>query len=108
MVLIISTALYPHDKGSEVAKKVIEVLKKYPPDPSLAKTLSIGAKATTDGIKVITVTEVKKGKFDEAYALANKSAMEYTSIEGFKFEMETYMDANEAFKVIGMEAPEGI
>jgi len=40
MVLIVITAWWPHDKANEVAKKYIEVAKKYPPDPSLGTTLT--------------------------------------------------------------------
>lgn len=106
MVLLITTAIYPHDKAREVGKKFIEVFKKYPPDPSLSKVLSIAVKATIDGIKVIGISEIKKGKFNEALDRATKSNLEYASIEGFKWEMETYMDVNEAMKNIGMEAPQ--
>ncbi len=63
---------------------------------------------TNDGIKVISINEVVKGKFDEALARATKSSLEYTSIEGFTFEIEICMDANEAMATIGMKAPEQV
>ena len=35
MALIVATVIFPHAKSSEVAKKNIELIQKYPPDPSI-------------------------------------------------------------------------
>ena len=92
MVLIITTAWYPPGKANEVGKKFLEVTKKLPPDPSISKLLTIAVKATKDGIKVVGISEIVKGKYEEALARSTKWNQEYTSIEGYRYEMETFMD----------------
>ena len=106
MVLIITTAWYPPGKANEAGKKFLEVFKKYPPDPSIDKTITLAVKMTKEDIKVIGISEVVKGKYEEALARITKSNQEYTSIEGFRYKMETFMDISEAMKIIGMKAPE--
>ncbi len=106
MVLIISTVWYPPGKANEVAKKYLEVFKKIPPDPSISKLLTIAVKGTKDGIKVVGISDVVKGKYEEALARATKWNLEYANIEGLRWEIETYMDIKEAMKTIGMAAPE--
>ena len=106
MVLLINKVYFPPDKAAEVGKRYIEVLKKFPPDRSISKTLSIGVKATKNGIKVIGVAEVKKGKFEEAFTRLNQSDLEYADIEGYRYKVETIMDITEAMPTIGLQAPE--
>jgi hypothetical protein len=106
MVLIMSIVTYPLDKGPEMAKRYIEALKKFPPDRSLSKTLTIGVKATKDGIKVIGVSDIKKGKYEEALLRIVKTNQEYVDVEGFSYELETYLDIAEAMPIVGQTAPE--
>ena len=106
MVLIVSTAWFPIDKANDVAKKYLEVLKKYPPDESLGKELTTAVKVTKEGIKVIGIGEVVKGKVEDYVARATVSAQEYARIEGFKYEIELFMDMMEALAVVGLKPPE--
>jgi len=92
MVLLINTVYFPADKAAEVGKKYIEVLKKYPPDRSIAKTISVGVKTTIKGIKVLGISDVKKGKLEEAYQRLTESSLMYASIEGFKYKIEVRQD----------------
>ncbi len=108
MVLIVITSWFPHDKANDVAKKYIEVAKKYPPDPSLGITLTTALKVTKDGIKSLGVADVVKGKVEDYVALATKSQQEYAGIEGFRYEVEMYMDVIEALAVVGMKQPEEV
>jgi len=106
MVFTIMTVLFPIGKSSEVAKRWIESLQKYPPDGSLSKTLVLGVKPTKDGIKVVLVGEVAKGKYEEALLRGVRSTHEFMSdVEGFRYEIETFMDITEAMPIVGMEAP---
>ena len=106
MVLIVITSWFPHDKANEVAKKFIEVSKKYPPDESLGKTLTTAVKVTKDGIKALGVAEIVKGKVEDYIARATKTQQEYAGIEGFRYEIEMFMDITEAMAVVGMKPPE--
>ncbi|MFX0167571.1 MAG: hypothetical protein ACFE9V_19800 [Candidatus Hodarchaeota archaeon] len=107
MVFTTMTVWYPTGKSSEVAKKWVESLQKYPPDPSLVKTLAIGVKPTKDGIKVVVIGDIVKGKYEDALLRGVRSTHEFlSSIEGFRYEIETFMDITEAMPIVGMEAPE--
>ncbi|MFW9941486.1 MAG: hypothetical protein ACFFFT_10640 [Candidatus Thorarchaeota archaeon] len=107
MVFTIMTTFFPIGKSSEVAKNWIKSLQKYPPDASLSKTLAIGVNPTKDGIKVVIIGEVAKGKYVEALLRGVRSTHEFmSSVEGFRYEIETFMDITEAMPIVGMEAPE--
>ncbi len=106
MVLLVTTSWFPINKANDVAKKYIEVFKKYPPDESLGTTLSAAVKVTKEGIKTIGIAEVVKGKVEDFLAQTIKSEQEYAGIEGLKYEVELYMDLAEAFAVLGMKPPE--
>lgn len=106
MVLVLATIIYPHKVANEVAKKYIEMVQKYPADPSLGEMLALGTRATLEGIKVISVGSIPKGKVEEVMLNLATQYQEYTSIEGFKWQVELLMDMAEAYKAIGMTAPE--
>ena len=103
MSYIFTTSLYPSDKAVEVAKKYVEAITKYPPDDSLGTQLVPAAVTTTlQGIKVIGIIEVKKGKFeDQMTKIQNMMAM-FHSIQGFEYTVERYATVEEAMKTIGM------
>jgi hypothetical protein len=105
MVLVVVTIFFPHAKSSEVAKKNVELIRKYPPDLSIGKILIIGVRATIEGMKVLAIGEAKKGKVEEFMARLVKLYQEYTNLEGYRYEIETYFDVAEAYKVLGMDAP---
>ncbi|MFX1456599.1 MAG: hypothetical protein ACFFDB_14590 [Promethearchaeota archaeon] len=106
MVLIVATVIFPHAKSSAVAKKNIELIQKYPADPSLGENLAIGVKATLDGIKAIFVGEVAKGKIVEYIERVAQQYQETAlEIEGYKYQIETFMTVPEAYKILGMEPP---
>jgi len=108
MVYIVNNVWYPTDKSREVAKKYLEVLKKFPPDPSIEKTLLILVRSTKEGIHVIGIGKPEKGKLEESIIRTTQSNEEMTSIDGLTYEIETYLDYTEAYKVLGMAAPENI
>ena len=106
MALIVATVLFPHAKSSEVAKKNIELIQKYPADPSLGEGLVIGVKATLEGIKALFVGNVTKGKIEEYIEAVAKQYQETAlEVEGYKYQIETYMTIPEAYKILGMEPP---
>ncbi|MFW9999707.1 MAG: hypothetical protein ACFE88_06280 [Candidatus Hermodarchaeota archaeon] len=98
--------MFPHAKSNKVAKKNIEMIQKYPADPSIGKTLVIGVKATVEAMEVLAVGEVKKGKVEEFMSRLATQYQEYAlQIDGFKYQMETYFSIAEAYKILGMEPP---
>jgi hypothetical protein len=101
------TSLYPSEKGTAVGEMYLEALKKYPPDENLATEIVPAAiKATHQGIKVIGISEVKQGKFEEAYTYSVNFAAMFHTIEGFEYTLDTYLTVEEGLAVIGMSVPE--
>jgi hypothetical protein len=95
--------------GSEIGKRSLKSSVKYPPDLSLGKSLAVGVRATKDGVKIISIGEVVKGKYEEALLQLVKGQQEFfADIEGYSYEVETLMDVTEAMSVVGLEAPENM
>ena len=105
MPYIFIKTVYPTHKIDEVVKKYLEVLPKYPPDPSLGETVAAATNATEQGIISLTVYEVKEGKFEEAMNRWMTGAAEYRNIEGLEYSIETWATAVEAFGSIGKTPP---
>ncbi|MFW9876670.1 MAG: hypothetical protein ACFFG0_26545, partial [Candidatus Thorarchaeota archaeon] len=104
MVLIVAKVVFPHAKSSKVAKKNIQMIQKYPADPSLGKTIVIGVNSRIDAMEVLAIGEVKKGKVEEFMSRLASQYQEYAlEIDGFKYQMETYFTIAEAYNILGME-----
>jgi len=107
MPYIIVTASYPLTKATEVAKKYLEVRKKFPPDRSLGKeVVQVAVNTNKKGIEVMSISEVKEGKLEDALKLAGDSMIPYFPIEGFKYKIRVWSTIIEAMEYIGMKAPE--
>ena len=103
---IVTSSFYPSDKAMEAAKKYLEMLKKYPPDPTLgAEVVPAAVKTTEHGIKVINFVEVKKGKLEAAYDRAINEMAMFLSIVGFEYSIDIYASVAEAFTTVGMSLP---
>ena len=105
MVLIMTTAWIPLDKVTEAAKKYMEVMQKFPQASFEKPLVQAASNPTKDGIRVISITEVESGKYEEAVILDLKRETEFYSIEGFRYEMETLLTLEEALPTIGMALP---
>ncbi len=76
---------------------------KYPPDTSLGTPIVPGAVITTlQGIKIIMITEVKKGKLDDVMNRAATQMAMLHSIQGFEYTIERYATLEEAMATVGM------
>lgn len=62
-------------------------------------------RSVKDGMKVISIGEAEKGKFEEAYNVAIRRELEFYGIEGFRYEIETFLTTEEALPFIGLEMP---
>ena len=111
--MVVITLLYnrvfvPPDQASKVGKKYIEWLKDNPPDKTVDKTLCIAALSTEDGnIMVIGIGQIGKGKEKEALAEATRQNLFLArEIDGLKYKVDVVLDFTEAYKIMGMDAPE--
>ena len=100
---IITTSSYPNDKAKEVAEMYLEMVKQYPEDASLAnRVVPVAIRTTLEGVTVINVYDIKKGKLEEALIRgANMLAM-FNNIQGYRASMTTFMNLEEGLKILGM------
>ena len=107
MVLVVATTYFPAEKSTEVGKKYLEVVKKFPTDRSIDKPIvPVAVRTTSKGMKAISVSEVKDGKFKEYMKRFYQNILEYFEIEGYKVDFEVYMSGAEALPLVGLEMPE--
>ena len=108
MVYIVVNVWYPSSKSPVVAQRYIDTLKKFPPDRSISKTLAVMVHPSKEGMNVLSIVQPKKDKLEEALMRSVQHQEEYTNIEGFNYEIKTFLDYTEAYQVIDMKPPEEI
>jgi hypothetical protein len=89
--------------------KAIDAIQKnlFPDDETIQETLVQSAgKITEDGVKLLSVTQVKEGKLEEALAVVYKEMSYYSDIEGFESSVEVWATSQEGLQALGMEAPQ--
>ena len=108
ITLLFNRIFVPPDQANKVGKKYIEWLKEHPPDKTVDKTLCILVLSTEDGnIMVIGIGQIGKGKEKEALAEATKQNLFLAKeIDGLKYKVDVVLDFSEAYKIIGMVAPD--
>lgn len=108
ITLLYNRTYFPPDQASKVGKKYIDWLKDNPPDKTVEKTICIAVRSTEDGnIMVLGIGEIGKGKEKEALTATTKGNLFLArEVEGFKYKTEVVLDFTEAYKIIGMTAPD--
>ncbi|MHA2394422.1 MAG: hypothetical protein ACXAEX_20990 [Promethearchaeota archaeon] len=109
MVYIVTSCWYPSHVGPEIAKKYLEVFKKFPPSKAPGKAIIPVAVATgKKGIRILSITEVPDDDpqtFSDALNWAADNMAEYINIEGFEYKTRIWSSIQRAMEVIGMKAP---
>ena len=106
MPYVVVRTLWPFSKREELIKKVIEAMKKYPEDNSIAEQKVSATKSTLEGINTMTIWEVKKGKLEEGLERIGNALAIYAEIEGFTYHYEIWLTQIEAYSKIGRKPPE--
>ena len=101
MVYLIIESWYPFGKTDEVRNKFFEVEKEYPEDPNLAKRLLIAFRAVKEGVNALSIYDVKDGKYKETLIRLAKSMRLFTEVEGYKYEMRSYITLAEGLALTG-------
>jgi len=100
---IVITSLYPNDKSKDVAKIYLKCLEKYPLDNNVAiPVVPVAIRATREGIRTMVISEVKKGKLDEAMAIVTNRLVMFHDIPGYRYSIKPFLTLEEGMKVIGM------
>ena len=106
MPYIVVTIWYPLDIIQEVVDKYFEMLKQYPFDRSLGKeTISVASTTNKEGIKSISVVEVKEGKLREALDFAGNRMRMFNDIKGFNYKTRIWTTVAEGLEGLGMSLP---
>ena len=108
ITLLFTRNYFPPEQAAKAGKMYIEWLKDNPPDPTIDKTLCILVLSAEDGnIMVVGIGQIGKGKEKEALAAATAQSLFIArEVEGFKYKVEVTLDLAEAYKLIGMTAPD--
>ncbi len=106
MVYLIVRHWYPTHKAREVTTKMIELASEAPADETLGVQISQAIRTTKEGVFVITTTEVKLGKLEEAMSNLAEYLAKFNDIKGLEWSIETYYNLVEAMAFIGMKLPE--
>ncbi len=107
MPYIVTTSIYPTEKGPEVAEKYLEAIQKYPPDENLGdQVIPAAVKSTHEGIQVLGIVEVKEGKLEGALKRTVSMMVMFQSIPGYRYTTEIHYKVEEALALIGMNLPE--
>ena len=108
ITLLISRLWFPADQANKIAKAFVDWLKDNPPDKSIEKNIAIAIGSDDDGTLLsYGVGEIMKGKEKEALQRSTQQNIFLASkIDGLKYKVEIFLDFSEAYKILGMTAPE--
>jgi hypothetical protein len=105
MPYLVTTVYYPSDIIDEVIKTYLDMVKKYPYDKSLGEEVVHGSIRTRDGIKVLHIIDVKKGKLEKAVDFSNKRLAMFYGVDGYESKTQIYSTIEEGFDILGLKAP---
>ncbi|MFW9968906.1 MAG: hypothetical protein ACFFDF_01815 [Candidatus Odinarchaeota archaeon] len=89
-------------------EKALETIKKnmFPDDESQQEVLVRSAwKISDDGIRFLSITNVKEGKLEESLKRIYKELLYYSEIEDLESNVEVWGTWRESFEALGIEPP---
>ena len=104
-MLIMVTSWFPPTKITEAAEKYVEVVQKIPLESFEKPLVTAASKPDKDGIVIIDIVEVTRGKYEEALILIARRMVMFYGIEGFRYQLETLATMEEAMPLIGLAPP---
>ncbi|MFX1411530.1 MAG: hypothetical protein ACFFA6_14355 [Promethearchaeota archaeon] len=97
MVYVVLKSFYPTNKAEEILKIFMELVKKYPPDESIAETLVRGAgKPTEKGYESMSIYKLKEGQFDKLAKRIMSAMAMFNNVEGFGWTVELWSTFEES------------
>jgi hypothetical protein len=110
MTILLNRVWFPADQGSKVAKAFIDALEEVPPDNSIEKNLAIFVGSVENGdVLAYGIGEIMKGKEKEALQRNTKQNLFMASkVKDLKYKSEILLDFKEAYKILGIAAPEEV
>ena len=105
MVILVVESWYPASLANRVGKKYLDVIKEYPPDKNISKQILGAVKAEKEGFHTIFAWNVKEGKTEDALKRMVEAMLMFGEIEGYRYQIDTYLSVAEAMPMIGLELP---
>jgi hypothetical protein len=106
MPYLFTTSLYPTDLNNEVIEGYFKMLKDLPFDKSLGKqTVQVAVTTTPNGVKTVSIMDVKEGKLTEAILWTYKRMTYLQDIKGFEYEVRVWTNIVEALANAGRSLP---
>ena len=100
MVFVVLRSFYPTNKAEEVLKIFMELVKKYPPDESIAEYVIRGAgRPTEKGYEGMSIWKVKEGQFDKLAKRIMSAMSMFNNVEGFGWTVDVWATFEESASV---------
>ena len=97
MVYVVLKIYYPTHKTEEVSKIYMDLLRKYPPDESIAEYVVRGASRSTEkGPEGMSIWKLKEGQFDRFKKRIMTTMAMFQNVEGFGYTIDLWATAEEA------------
>ena len=108
MPYIFTYNVFPPDQAENISKVYLKGIKedRAAMRPLCKEIIPNAVKATSDGIHVISVYDVKEGKLDECFKMQQRLLIKYHEIEGYRYSLEVRLKVTEALEMLGMKVPE--
>ena len=98
-MVIVSNISYPPESAQDIAKRFLEA----PQIPDFMTRKGPYINSTIDkGITTLSVYELDKSKLGEGYEFIGNYMAIFFGVPGFRSEFKTFMEVEEALKMIGM------
>jgi hypothetical protein len=95
------TSWYPPNKATEVAKKYVEVMLKIPQESFEKPLVQAACRSDRDGIVSVSINDITKGKYEEAFNLVVRRMVMFYEIEGFRFKLDNLLTVEESMPLFG-------
>ncbi len=98
-MIIISNVIYPPESAREITKRFLTA-------PVLPDFINkIGPYISTernDGVHSITLYEVDNARLAEGLQAVGESLAVYIGVQGYTYDIKTYLEVEEGLKILGM------
>ena len=99
-MFIVGTTYMPPNKGTEVAKRFLQAVKPLP--PFLKRRNVLVTAAGEEWFKALAICEVDDAKVADAIKELIKYVAQFIDIEGYRYQVELMLNAEEAIPLIGI------
>ena len=100
--------MFPPEQAEAISKIYVSNIKEERAvlRPLCKEIIPNAVKATTEGMSVIGVWDVKEGKLEDALVEHQKQLLRYHVIPGYRYKIEVRFNVVEAIEMLGMKMPE--